>query len=99
MNIFSRQLSELDQFGVERSPKLFMRRPELDLLVKRDLFWRDKTTSRLEKAVSMLEDDLNANELLKEAWEFGHKERPEYASVRIFLPVSEIVLFKETKRI
>lgn len=89
VNIFSRQLSEIDPFGVERSPKLFMRRPELDLLVKRDLFWRDKTSSRLEKAVAMLEDDFKTNELLQEAWEFGHKERPEYASVTIFRIVQD----------
>ena len=81
VNIFSRQLSEIDQFGVERSPKMFMRRPELDLLVKRDLFWRDETMSQLEKAVAMLENDLDSNKLLREAWDFGTKERPDYASV------------------
>lgn len=58
----------------------FVRRPELDRRIRKDLK-SNPEMDPINKAILMLNNDLQANPLLQKAWTLGNQMRPKYASV------------------
>jgi len=59
----------------------FVHRPELDVDIRHDLMSGDRSQNFVQKAMTMLANDVSQNPLLLQAWHQGMAEKPEFASV------------------